>query len=38
MLDWKKWRLNIDVLDQQPCEDLCKWFDNKWNDQFSQEF
>jgi len=31
----KNGELNIDVLDQQPCEDLCKWFEDKWNDQFS---
>ncbi len=27
--------LNIDVLDQQSCDSLSKWFEGKWNDQFS---
>ena len=31
----KNGELNIDVLDQQPCENLSKWFEDKWQDQFS---
>ena len=31
----KNGELNIDVLDQEPCESLRKWFENKWQDQFS---
>ena len=27
--------LNIDVLDQESCENLSKWFEDKWQDQFS---
>ena len=26
--------LNIDVLDQQTCEHLCRWFEEKWEDHF----
>ena len=29
--------LNIDVLDQQICESLGQWFDQKWNDKFSMD-
>ena len=28
----KQGELNIDVLDQQSCEHLCQWFEEKWND------
>ena len=31
----KNGELNIDVLDQEPCENLSKWFEDKWQDQFS---
>ncbi|MCZ0932103.1 MAG: helicase-related protein [Oligoflexia bacterium] len=31
----KNGELNIDVLDQEPCESLSKWFEDKWQDQFS---
>ena len=31
----KNGELNIDVLDQEPCENLSKWFEDKWKDQFS---
>ena len=31
----KNGELNIDVLDQEPCENLSKWFEGKWQDQFS---
>ena len=31
----KNGELNIDVLDQQPCESLCNWFEDKWLDSFS---
>ena len=31
----KNGELNIDILDQEPCENLSKWFEDKWQDQFS---
>ena len=31
----KQGELNIDVLDQQSCETLSNWFEEKWNDKFS---
>ena len=31
----KQGELNIDVLDQQTCETLCQWFEEKWDDKFS---
>ena len=31
----KQGELNIDVLDQQTCETLCQWFEEKWSDKFS---
>ena len=31
----KNGELNIDVLDQQSCETLSQWFEEKWQDQFS---
>ncbi len=31
----KQGELNIDVLDQSSCDYLCKWFEDKWQDQFS---
>ena len=31
----KNGELNIDVLDQQSCEELGRWFEDKWEDQFS---
>ena len=31
----KNGELNIDVLDQGSCENLSKWFEDKWQDQFS---
>ncbi|MBC6414884.1 MAG: NgoFVII family restriction endonuclease [Bdellovibrionales bacterium] len=31
----KNGELNIDVLDQESCEKLSQWFDEKWLDQFS---
>ena len=31
----KQGELNIDVLDQKSCDDLCRWFDEKWEDRFS---
>ena len=31
----KNGELNIDVLDQQSCEELSRWFEDKWQDQFS---
>ena len=30
----KQGELNIDILDQQSCEHLCQWFDEKWDDRF----
>ncbi len=31
----KNGELNIDILDQPSCENLSKWFEEKWQDQFS---
>ena len=31
----KNGELNIDILDQQNCEMLCNWFEEKWEDTFS---
>ncbi len=31
----KNGELNIDVLDQESCKNLNKWFEDKWQDQFS---
>ena len=31
----KQGELNIDVLDQKSCDDLCRWFNDKWEDKFS---
>ena len=31
----KNGELNIDVLDQEPCENLSRWFEDKWQDQYS---